>query len=450
MGIHTVQMQRVLGTPALVAFGLAYMVPLTIFTTYGEVTVLSEGHLPVAYIITLATMIFTALSYCKMTSTIPLAGSAYSYVQKTFGNKIGFVVGWAQVLDYLFLPMINHLMIGIYMHDRFPVLPISTVILTSIALVTFLNILGMKLITSVNFILIVAQFIFIGLLLAFSFSTIDFTPETLLKPLLVNSDHEISGLLTGAAMLCLAFLGFDAIATMTEEARDAKKTVPRAILLTVLIAGIIFLVISYVTHLAYPNWENFKNNPDTASLVVITAIAGKFMGDFFLAAYLSGVFTSAMSAQASVSRILFAMGREGVLPKKIFFNLNKRFHTPHFSILFVSLLSLSALFISVSLAVSMISFGALVAFTFVNLSVIKHFIINEKMRGIKTLLQCGLLPLIGVLLCLWLWTSLNHLAIKIGVAWLIIGLLYLMFLTRGFKKEPPSVSEEEYNDLINH
>ncbi len=450
MGKHTVQMQRILGTPALVAFGLAYMVPLTIFTTYGEVTVLSQGHLPVAYIITLATMIFTALSYCKMTSTIPLAGSAYSYVQKTFGNKTGFIVGWAQVLDYLFLPMINHLVIGLYLSERFPEIPAAAIILISISLVTFLNLVGIKLITSVNFILIATQFVFIGLLLALSCSSIEFTPESLLKPLLLHNGQEISGLLTGAAMLCLAFLGFDAIATMTEEARDAKRSVPRAILLTVFIAGIIFLVISYVTHLAYPNWENFKDNPDTASLMVITAIAGKFMGNFFLAAYLSGVFTSAMSAQASVSRILFAMGREGVLPKKIFFNLNKRFRTPHFSILFVSTLSLSALFISLPLAVSMISFGALVAFTFVNLSVIKHFIINKKVRNVSGLVQCGLLPLIGVLLCLWLWTSLGHLAIKIGVSWLTIGLIYLLFLTRGFKKEPPSVSEDEYNDLINH
>ena len=103
--------------PALVFFGLAYMVPLGIFTTYGQVTVLSEGHLPVAYIITLTAVLFTALSYCKMTSTLPLAGSAYSYVQKIFGGNAGFLVGWAQLLDYLFLPIINYIAIGIFVHE---------------------------------------------------------------------------------------------------------------------------------------------------------------------------------------------------------------------------------------------------------------------------------------------------------------------------------------------
>ncbi|VFS49621.1 Putrescine importer PuuP [Budvicia aquatica] len=87
------RMKRVLTTPALVFFGLAYMVPLGIFTTYGQVTVLSQGHLPVAYIITLAAILFTALSYCRMTSQLPLSGSAYSYVQKTFGGQ-SWISGW--------------------------------------------------------------------------------------------------------------------------------------------------------------------------------------------------------------------------------------------------------------------------------------------------------------------------------------------------------------------
>ncbi|EEP94833.1 hypothetical protein yaldo0001_13680 [Yersinia aldovae ATCC 35236] len=84
---QNIQLRRVLKTPALVAFGLAYMVPLGIFTTYGQVTVLSQGHLPVAYLVTVVTILFTALSYCRMTNAMPLSGSAYSYVQRSFGGK---------------------------------------------------------------------------------------------------------------------------------------------------------------------------------------------------------------------------------------------------------------------------------------------------------------------------------------------------------------------------
>lgn len=192
---NTVQMKRVLNTPALVFFGLAYMVPLGIFTTYGQVTVLSEGHLPVAYIITLTAVLFTALSYCKMTSTLPLAGSAYSYVQKIFGGNTGFLVGWAQLLDYLFLPIINYIAIGIFVHEALPSVPMELIIVSTIVIVSVLNILGIKLVTSMNMLIIVMQLIFITLFLYLSFSsafTLD--KEALLAPLTVMSD-QVSGCL---------------------------------------------------------------------------------------------------------------------------------------------------------------------------------------------------------------------------------------------------------------
>jgi putrescine importer len=104
---------RVLGTPSLVLFGLVYMVPLTVFTTYGIVTQVSGGRLSVAYLVTLAAMVFTARSYARMAAAYPVAGSAYTYTQKSFGAPLGFLAGWSLLLDYLFLPMLNYLVIGI-------------------------------------------------------------------------------------------------------------------------------------------------------------------------------------------------------------------------------------------------------------------------------------------------------------------------------------------------
>lgn len=446
---NSVRMKRVLTAPALVFFGLAYMVPLGIFTTYGEVTVRSEGHLPVAYIITLAAMLFTALSYCQMTKRLPLSGSAYSYVQKTYGGNLGFLVGWAQLLDYLFLPMLNYLAIGIYMNAWFPEIPIQYFILPTILAVTILNILGIKLVTSMNMLIIILQFIFLAVFLFLSFNSIEsFDPETLLRPLLFENS-QLSGIFSGAAILCLAFLGFDAISTMAEETKDAKKTLPRAIMLTVLIAGIMFIIVSYVAHLVYPQWQDFIGNPDTASVDVVARAGGKFFSSLFIAGYVTGVFASAMTSQASIVRILYAMGREGVLPKKVFARLHGRLHTPVMSILFVGLFSLVSLVISLDMIVSMISFGALIAFTFVNLSVIKLYIIDGKERSANMLFFCLLLPAIGVALTIWLWTSLDAKALKIGMTWLAIGLAYLIFMTRGFRNKPPTISDEEMDDIIN-
>lgn len=465
-------MKRVLKTPALVVFGLAYMVPLGIFTTYRPVTVLSHGHLPIAYIITLITMIFTALSYCHMTRNLPLSGSAYSYVQYTFGGQFGFLVGWVQVLDYLFLPILNYIVLGNYLHELFPFISISSFILICLISVSVLNFIGVKLMSSVNFTLIGAQVIFIIVFIILALTDVDVSPEKLLAPLLF-SHNDISGLFSGAAILALAFLGFDAIATLAEESNDAKRTLPRAILWTVCLSGLMFLLVSYSAHIAYPDWilladmtdpkanilimdtvgnhsvwyaKWFTDNPDI--LHAVQKCSDYFLGGAFLWLYLFGVFASAMTSNASVSRIFFAMGRDGVLPKKIFYKVHSRFHTPYRAILIVSLVSLLSLIIPLELVISMISFGALGAFTFVNLSVIKYFIFNKNYRDPKSLMIYGVMPAIGILFCLWLWTSLDFLAIKVGLLWLLIGFLYLLYLTNMFKKPTPKVQEEQINELI--
>ena len=128
--------RRVLGLPALVFFGLAYMVPLTVWTTYGVVTASTQGHLPLAYTVTTISMLLTAWSYGRMVKAQPAAGSAYSYASRAFGRPVGFMVGWALLLDYIFLPMINYLVIGLYMQDYFPDTPQALWVILSVALVT--------------------------------------------------------------------------------------------------------------------------------------------------------------------------------------------------------------------------------------------------------------------------------------------------------------------------
>ena len=458
--MSAIKMKRVLTTPALIAFGLAYMVPLGIFTTYGEVTVTSNGHLPIAYIITLAMIFFTALSYCRMANKLPIAGSAYTYVQRTFGGKVGFLVGWAQILDYLFLPILNYLVLGIYLHKHFESIPAYVFVLGSIMGVSILNYLGIKLINWANITLNLFQALFIVLFIIITLINVNLTPETMLKPILVSTD-DFSGLFSGAAILCLAFLGFDAIATLAEESNEAKKTLPRAIIGTVLIAGCIFLVVSYCAHLAYPQWTDFVDNRDTASLDVmhrvdsishLSNIFGKygdnFIYNFFQTAYLTGVFASTMTAQTSVSRIFYAMGREGVLPKRIFYRIHPRFRTPYLSIIFVSIFSLFALVLDLTLVISMISFGALVAFTFVNLCVIKSYLGGETKKTMLMLLKYGLMPAIGLLLSLWLWTSLESTAMMVGLIWLAFGFCYLLYLTKCFTTTLPSIDHTELDSII--
>ncbi|HEX7426033.1 MAG TPA: APC family permease, partial [Mycobacterium sp.] len=222
---------RVLGTPSLVLFGLVYMVPLTVFTTYGLVTQMTGGRVPVAYLVTLVAMVFTARSYARMAAAYPVAGSAYTYSQKSFGAPIGFLAGWSLLLDYLFLPMLNYLVIGIYMGAALPAVPTWVWILVAIAAVTILNIVGIVSVSWANVVIIGLQFLFIAVFVVMSIASISGSGSVnLMAPL--AGDGTVDGfgsVFTGAALLCLSFLGFGAVSTLSEEAKDAKRTVPKAI-----------------------------------------------------------------------------------------------------------------------------------------------------------------------------------------------------------------------------
>jgi len=432
------RLQRVLGLPSLVLFGLAYMVPLTVFTTYGIVTELTEGHLPGAYVVTLIAMLFTAYGYGRMVQAHPYAGSAYTYAQQSFGPHVGFMTGWALMLDYVFLPMINYLVIGIYLHEAFPAVPTWVFILAAIILVTGLNVLGIRMVSRMNFILIAVQAIFLAVFLVLALRTAAGQPVPSLTAPFFDGETDFSKIFAGAAILCLSFLGFDAVSTLSEETHDPRRRVPLAIMVATLAGGVIYIVVSYVGHLAFPQWQSFSN-VDSASLDVMQHVGGGLLTAFFTAAYIAGAFASAMASQASVSRILYAMGRDGVLPKGFFGYLHPRFRNPSRATLAVGVLSLVALVISLELASTMISFGALVAFSFVNLSVIKHYVWDEGRRTASDLFRYGLLPAIGFLLCLWLWTSLSGMTFVVGLSWVGVGFIYLVALTRMFTQRPPEL-----------
>jgi amino acid transporter len=183
-------------------------------------------------------------------------------------------------------------------------------------------------------------------------------------------------------------------------------------------------------------------NVDSAAVDVVTEVGGSLMASFFVAAYVAGAFGSALTSQASVSRILFAMGRDGVLPRA-FGSLWARFQTPAFAVAVVSVLSLGVLFISLATLASLISFGALIAFTAVNLAVIKHYWIDMKERAGIAVLMYLILPAVGVAMTAWLWTSLSGKAITIGLIWSAAGLVYLLFLTRGLTRRPPQMDLKE-------
>ena len=434
--------RRVLGVPSLVLLGLVYMVPLTIFSTYGIVVELTGGRLSAAYAVTLVVMLFTARSYGRMSQAFPFGGSAYTYATRSFGPGLGFMAGWSLLLDYLLLPMINYLLIGIYMEAAFPAIPAWVFMIMSIVAVTLLNILGITAIAKANFVVVGLQALFIVLFVALGLSSITGTGNVdLLAPFAGAEGAEgLSPVFAGSAILCLSYLGFDAVSTFAEETKDPKRNLPRAIMVTTVLAGMIFLGLAYISHLVLP--VSTFNDVDSAAIEVIGAAGGELLVAFFTAAYIAGSLGSALTSQASVSRIIHSMGRSGVFPAALG-RLHARFSTPVLPILLTSAVSLLAFVLDLLTISSLISFGALVAFSVVNLAVIKHYFFDQKVRGARGVIHNLVLPGIGFVLTIWLWTSLSGLSFTFGLIWAGAGLAYLAFLTRGFRKPAPQLDLKE-------
>jgi amino acid transporter len=431
-------LQRRLGLPGVVLFGLAYMAPLIVLGTFGIVATTTEGTVPSAYLLALVAMLFTAASYGKMAATHPVAGSAYTYVRKAVDARAGFLVGWAVLLDYFFLPMVIWLIGGAYLSAEFPGVPNWIWLITFIALTTILNVLGIKIAEKANFVLMAFQILVIGFFVVLSVKQVLHVGDPLASTQPFFHPGSTLGTISGgAALATYSFLGFDAVTTLTEETTEPRKTIPRAILLTALIGGGIFIVLAYFTQLAHPG-STFTDE-SSAAFEIATTIGGNLFASFFLAGLVVAQFASGIAAQASASRLMFAMGRDGVLPR-VFGKLQPKFATPVFGIVLTGLVGLVALSLDVSTSTSFINFGAFTAFTFVNVSVLATWLRD---RSGKRVLTWVVAPLIGAVVDLWLLLNLDGIALIFGLVWLAIGIVVLAAITRGFRRPPPEMTFEE-------
>lgn len=442
-------LKRTLSFRHLVFLGLAFMTMMIIFTTYGIASQVTQGMVPAAYMIVLVAMLFNVYSYGRMVKVYPSSGTSYAYAQKAIHPNAGFFVGWAIMMDYLLTPMLNYLVVGIFLSTAFPAIPAWLWIILFIIVITTINVLGVKIAANINFLLVIFQFSVVAI---FAFLCIKqvmggMGTGTLFSSLpFYNPDVPFSAVTAGAAILFLSFLGFDTITTFSEETINPEKTIPKAMFAVVLIGGGLFIFISYIIQMVFPDFMSF-NDVDAAGFEVVSAVTGNLFTSLFLAGYIVACFASATVSHAGISRFLFAMGRDGVLPKRFFGYLSPKLKVPLFNILLVGVLSLLALMLSMDLLLAFINFGVLVAFSFVNLSVISHYFIREGHRGtVKNTILYLVIPLIGFCINAWLWTNLEKSALILGGSWLLIGLIYLAYLTNMFRKSTPQMNLENIDE----
>ena len=440
-----IKLSRSLSLTAVVVYGMAFMALTTVFSTYGIAAQISHGMVAGSYVLAMIVMMFTAYSYGQMAKAFPVSGSAYTYAQKAIHPFVGFLVGWAILMDYLFIPMVNFLLFGIFFSAAIPEVPAYVWILLLIIVVTIVNIRGVKLGARVNMLVIGLSLLFLAVFCILSIKSITQGTGTgvfvNLEPFF-NPDESFKYIVAGAALLCFSFLGFDAVSTFSEEVKNPEKNIPRAIFLVTFIGGLCFIVVSYVAHNVWPDYMSFID-PDAAANEIILLIGGNALQAAFLAITALVVFGSASASQASAARVLYAMGRDGQLPNAFFGKLNEKTRTPVNNILLIGVLSLSALFLSLTFVASFINFGALLAFTAVNLSVVALYFVKRKERSFKGVICYLLIPLIGASMTAWLLFNLDGYSKLVGGIWFLGGVVYLYFITKRSKNQPFLLNTED-------
>jgi putrescine importer len=435
------ELTKALGLRGVLLFGLAYMTPIIVLGIFGVIAEASAGASAGAYLLATLAMLFTASSYGRMALHYPVAGSSYTYVRRSLDSRLGFLVGWTILLDYLFLPLVIWLIGAAYLGAEFPGVPSLVWIVGFVVLTSALNVIGLKVADKANLVLMTFQILVLACFVVFSVHYM--VGRSGAGSLVTSAPFVGTGGLTaitaGAAIAAYSFLGFDAISTLTEETRDPRRNIPRAIVLVALIGGAIFLVVAYAVSLVAPG--STFDNADSLAADVARTIGGAAFAAIFVAGLIIGQFTSGLAAQAAVARLLYAMGRDRVLPNRFFGYLSGRFATPVLNIALCGLIGLGALFLDVTTSTSFINFGAFVAFTLVNVAVIAYWL-RHRGEGLNPLLYLAV-PALGAVIDIYLLTQLDAKALILGASWLTLGIVYLVVLTRGFRRPPPEMASLE-------
>ena len=424
----------------VVMMGLAYLTPMTVFDTFGIVSGISNGHVPASYLLALAGVMFTAISYGKLVRQFPEAGSAYPYPKNAVGPHLGLRAGWSPLLIYLSLRMIKVLLAKISLSALFPEVPPWVWVVGFVTILTLANLKSVNLVANFNTLFVLVQ---IAIMVVFVILVVHGLHKGegvgtvwSLQPFISENAHLIP-IITGATIVCFSFLGFDAVTTLSEETPNAARVIPKAIFLTALYGGLIFIVASFFMQLFFPTIARFKN-PDAALPEIALYVGGKLFQSVFLCTTFVNTLASGLASHASVSRLLYVMGRDNVFPERVFGYVHPKWRTPALNVIMVGIVALSALYFDLVTATALINFGALVAFTFVNLSVYNHFWRRKGMNKTwKDRFHYLLLPLIGAVTVGVLWINLEATSLTLGLIWAALGILYLTWLTRRFRKPPP-------------
>jgi APA family basic amino acid/polyamine antiporter len=469
-------LKRTLGAGSLIALGIGAIIGAGLFVRTAAAAGEHAGPaVTVSFIIAAIGCAFAGLCYAEFASMIPIAGSAYTYAYATMGELVAWVIGWALILEYALGAatvsiswseylniLVNKSIPYEWCHSPFESLKdaagvmhhgiLNVPALFILLLLSLLLIKGTQESARVNMIIVIIKVSIVLVFIAIGWSFINqanhtpyFIPADAKPAIQANGSeysyadffrHGWGGVLTGAGIVFFAFIGFDAVSTTAQEAKNPKKDMPLGILGSLVICTILYILFSYVLTGVAPYTDFVKAGKEAS---VAYAIDTYMTGFGWLAKLVSFAILLGFSSVILVmlmgqSRVFYTMAKDGLLPT-IFQDLHPKFRTPYKSniILFV-FVGLFAAFVPVNVAGDLTSIGTLFAFVLVCLGVM---IMRKKEPALNRPFKAPLVPLVpvlGMIVCSAMIVGLPEETLLSAFFWMILGLIIYFSYSRKHSK----------------
>ncbi len=402
---------------------------------YGVISQEARGHVVTTILIAMVAMLFTAVSYGRMARAYPAAGSAFTYVGREIHPGAGYITGWSMAMDYMLNPIICIIWCSKAAMNVMPEVPYAFWAVFFAALFTGLNLRGIRASARTNEALAIGMgvviAIFLGVVIRYLLKAPGVTGETFIRPFYAPETFSLPHIFTGTSIAVLTYIGFDGVSTLSEEVENPRRNVLLATVLTCVVTGVLASLEVYAAQLVWPDYSTYPD-VDTAYVHVAGRIGGPWLFQLVNFTLLVATVGSGSAAQLAAARLLYGMGRDDAIPRSFFGVVDPKRGIPRNSVIFIGAAALAgSFFLSYQLGAELLNFGAFIAFMGVNAAAFVRYWIRAEEKKLGNLLP----PILGFLICLYIWLSLRTPAKLVGAAWLGIGAVYGASKTRGFKSK---------------
>ena len=436
----------------LIIIGMVIIQPTAPMGIYGVISNKAHGHVVTTILIAMIAMLFTAISYGRMARVYPSAGSAYTYVGQEMHSALGYVVGWGMVMDYLINPLICTAFCAKAAMNILPGLSFYVWIVFFAAFFTGLNLRGIETSAQLNEALcagmVVVVLLFLGCGRAHSSGTCTTIPDSSRIRFYDPGTFHPSSIFAGTSVAVLTYIGFDAISTLSEEVRNPRRNILLATVLVCLITGLLSGSEVYAAQLIWGSKPFASENVESAFALVSGQAGGMVLFQIVNFTLLIANMGSGMGSQLAAGRLLYGMGRGNALPRSFFGAIEPKRRIPRNNILTVGAFALAGAGLleffanrlgggAYEIGAQCLNFGAFIAFMGVNAAAfVHHWRLRKNGRLGKSRNLSGLVvPALGFFICAFIWANLSSKALVLGAVWMVAGIAYGAFRTRGFRAE---------------